>query len=406
MTKSCARSLRRTTLLVASGWILVAQCVIGCRQGNANVGELRTSEEPHERRTLTLSAEQIQHGAIRWAPAEQVAIGNTIEAPGHLLPDEDRTAHLGAPARGRIVTIRVNVGDRVSAGQPLVTLQSQEAVSARADVARAEAELRSRQAAANFAGTARDRAERLLELKAASRQDVERARTDDELARAAQSGTEAEVERARAALTQLGVTASGEMVIRTPIAGVVLKREAIPGAVVDAGAALITVSNIGALWLEAAMTEAVATSLRPGAGVRFQVPAFANDTFEARIQNVGAGLDPLTRTVTVRAVVSNPSGRLRPEMFAKVWVNAGATRGAVMVPGDAVQLLDDRPVVFVAHSDEPHGTRFERRDVELGSRTGNRAEIVKGVQPGDLVVGEGAFAVKSEFARAKIPAES
>ena len=406
MSRSCARSLRTIMLPVAGVWVLVLLSVIGCRQGNADARESRTSEEPHERRTLTLSAEQIQHGAIRWAPAERVTVSNTIETPGQLLPDEDRTAHLGAPARGRIVAIRVNVGDRVSAGQPLVTLESQEAVSARADVARAEAELRSRQAAANFAGTARARAERLLELKAASRQEVERARTDDELARAAQSETEAEVERARAALTQLGVTASGEMVIRTPIAGVVLKREAMPGAVVDAGAALITVSNIGALWLEAAITEAVATSLRPGARVRFQVPAFANDTFEARIQNVGAGLDPLTRTVTVRAVVSNPSGRLRPEMFAKVWVSAGTARGAVMVPGDAVQLLDDRPVIFIAHSDEPHGTRFERRDVELGSRTGNRAEIVKGVQPGELVVVEGAFAVKSEFARAKIPAES
>jgi cobalt-zinc-cadmium efflux system membrane fusion protein len=406
MSSSCKRDRRMTTLPVAGVWILVLLSAIGCRQGNADTRESRTSEEPHERRTLTLSADQIQHGAIRWAPAERVTVSNTIETPGQLLPDEDRTAHLGAPARGRIVAIRVNVGDRVSEGQPLVTLQSQEAVSARADMARAEAELRSRQAASNFAGTARDRAERLLELKAASRQEVERARTDDELARAAQSETEAEVERARAAFAQLGVTTGGEMVVRTPIAGVVLKREAIPGAVVDAGAALITVSNIGTLWLQAAITEAVVTSLRPGAGVRFEVPAFANDTFEARIQNVGAGLDPSTRTVTVRAVVSNPSGRLRPEMFAKVWVSAGATRAAVMVPGDAVQLLDDRPVIFIAHSDEPHTTRFERRDVELGSRTGNRAEIVKGVQPGELVVVEGAFAVKSEFARAKIPAES
>jgi cobalt-zinc-cadmium efflux system membrane fusion protein len=196
------------------------------------------------------------------------------------------------------------------------------------------------------------------------------------------------------------------MVLRAPIAGVVLKRDAMPGAVVDAGSPLVTVSNIGTLWLQAAMTEAAATGLRRDAGLRFQVPAFLNETFEARIQNVGAGLDPLTRTVAVRAVVSNPSGRLRPEMFAKVWIAAGTTRSAVVVPGSAVQRLDDRSVVFIAHSDESRGAQFERRDVELGSRTDERAQIIKGVQPGELVVVEGAFAIKSEFARAKIPAES
>jgi membrane fusion protein, heavy metal efflux system len=358
MTKGCARALPITSVPAAGVLIVVLVCAVGCRQGNANVGASTRGEQQQGQgqRTLTLSREQIQHGAIRWAPAEEVTVSNTIETPGQLVPNEDQTAHLGAPARGRIVAIRVNEGDRVSAGQPLVILQSQDAVAARADAARADAELRSRQAAANFARTMRDRAERLLELKAASRQDVERARTDDELARAGQSEAEAEVERARATLSQLGVTASGEMVIRTPIAGVMLKRDAIPGAVVDAGTPLVTVSNITTLWLQAAMTEAVATRLRRGTGLRFLVPAFPNETFQARIQNVGAGLDPLTRTVTVRAVASNPSGRLRPQMFAKVWVSAGTTRGAVVVPGDAVQRLDDRSVVFIAHSDESHGT--------------------------------------------------
>ena len=77
-----------------------------------------------------------------------------------------------------------------------------------------------------------------------------------------------------------------------------------------------------------------------------------------------------------------------------------------MVPADAIQLLDDRSVIFVAFSGEAGGTRFERRDVEIGSTTGNRAEVIKGVHPGESVVVEGAFALKSEFARTKIPAES
>jgi cobalt-zinc-cadmium efflux system membrane fusion protein len=400
------RSRLTSVALAGSVGLLAGTAAAGCRNAKTAPGEAASSEERGPVRVLTLSAEQIQHGAIRWALADQLSVTNTVETTGQLVPDEDRTAHLGATARGRIVAVRVNVGDRVFVGQVLVTLQSQEAASARADYAKAMAEVHSRQAAATFARGARGRAERLLELKAISRQDVERARTDDDLAQAAQAEAEIEVERARTALEHLGVTTGGEMVLRTPISGVVLKRDAVPGSVVDAGAPLVTVTDPSSLWLQASVTEAVATTMRPGAVVQFAVPAFPDQTFEARAESVGAGLDPLTRTLSIRAVVQNRSGRLRPEMFAKVWVGGGVTRTALVVPEDAIQLLDDHTVVFVARSDDKEGTRFERRDVEVGSRRPGRVEIVKGLRPGESVVVQGAFAVKSEFARSKIPAES
>jgi cobalt-zinc-cadmium efflux system membrane fusion protein len=379
----------------------------GCRAGGTDAAEAVRSPVPGSvAQTLTLSAEQIQHAAIRWAAGELTTITNAVETPGQLVPDEDLSARLSAPARGRVVSVHVNVGDRVSAGQALVTVQSQEAALARADSAKAVAELISRKAAANYALTASERAGRLLELKAMSRQEMERARTDAELAQAAQTEAEAEVERARAVLTHLGVDGTGAMVLRTPLAGVVLKREVAPGSVVDAGAPLVTVADLGTLWLQAAATESVAAALRPGAGVQFRVPAFPGDIFNARVQNVGAGLDATTRTLLVRAVVRNESGRLRPEMFATVWIGTGEARTAVSVPEGAIQLLDGRTVVFVAQPDANGGARFERRDIEVGTRTGGQVQIVKGLAPGDAVVIDGAFAVKSEFARSKIPSES
>jgi cobalt-zinc-cadmium efflux system membrane fusion protein len=356
-------------------------------------------------RVLALSAEQIRHGAVRWAAVEPVTLASSVETAGQLVPNDDRTARLGAPARGRVMSIDVNVGDHVSAGQVLMTIQSQDAATALADNSKAVAELNSRQSAANFARTAHERAVRLLELKAIARQEVERARTDAELAQAAVSQAQAEVERARAILTQLGVSATGELVLRTPIAGVVLKREAVPGTVVDAGTPLITVTDPSTLWLQAAATESLATTLRTGAAIHFTVSAIPGERFEARVQNVGAGLDAATRTLLVRALVRNSSRRLRPEMFATVWIGDGNVRTAFLVPEGAIQLLDERPVVFV--SKPSNGlTQFERRDVEVGSRSEGKAEIVKGLQAGDLVVTDGAFAVKSEFARSKIPSES
>jgi cobalt-zinc-cadmium efflux system membrane fusion protein len=355
--------------------------------------------------SVTLSAEQIQHGAIKWSPVQPTSTTEAIEIPGHLVPNEDEAAHLSAPVRGMVVAVHVRLGDRVSRGQPLVTLQSQDATAARAEHAKAVAELNARQAAASYARVARERADRLLELKAMSRQEVEHAHTEEQLATAARVQAEADVERARTTLAQLGVeTETGNIVLRTPLAGIVLSREATPGSVVDAGTHLVLVSNVNTLWLDIAATERVATALRPGAHVQFTVPAFPADTFEASIQNVGGALDSATRTLQVRGVVRNPSAKLRPEMFATVKVELGEPRVGVTVISGAVQLLDQRPVVFVAHPDDKGGARFERRDVEIGARTDAHVQIVRGLGPGDLVVTAGAFMVKSEFTRAQMPA--
>jgi cobalt-zinc-cadmium efflux system membrane fusion protein len=251
------------------------------------------------------------------------------------------------------------------------------------------------------------RAERLLELKSVSRQDVERARVEAEQADSLQTQAEAELQRAKTALAQLGVDAeTGEIVLRAPLAGIVLSRDAIPGSVVDPGAPLVMVTDPTTLWLDLAATEQVAPALRVGSLLRFAVPALGSEQFEATMENIGAGLDPATRTLPVRALARNRSARLRPAMFVTVSVPLGQSRIGVVVPEGAVQLLDEHHVVFVALGDGHGGARFERRDVEVGPNAGGQVEILKGVLPGDPVVVEGAFAVKSEFARATIPSES
>jgi RND family efflux transporter MFP subunit len=174
---------------------------------------------------------------------------------------------------------------------------------------------------------------------------------------------------------------------------------------VGAGAPLVTITDASTLRLQVAATEALASALRPGAQVRFTVPAFPGEPFDARVQNVGGALDPQTRTVPVRAVISNVGGRLRPEMFATVLIETGAPRTAVAVPETSLQLLDEKPVVFVARPDGTGGAKFERRDVEVGAKRDGRAQIVRGLNAGDVVVTDGAFAVKSQFARSKMPSE-
>jgi membrane fusion protein, heavy metal efflux system len=400
-------SLRR--LAPAFALILVAACRgassdAGAESAAATRPSARTDSATGGAPTVSLTAAAIQHGNVRWAAATTRDVATSTEVPAQLVPNEDRTARLGAPASGRVVTVHVQAGQRVSRGQALVTLQSVEAGTARADYAKAAAELAGRRSAATYARTARERAERLLAAKAISRQDVERALSDDALAQSTLAQAEAEVTRTRGALSQLGVSAasaSGTMVVRAPNDGVVLSRDAVPGTVVDAGAPLVTVSDVSTLWLDIATPERAASALATGSRVRFTVAAFPGDTMSARVVSVGGALDSATRTVPVRAAVENGRGRLRAQMYATAWVEGGAPSSRVVLPESAVMLLDERAVVFVAHPDGRGGTRFERRDVTTSAAGGGMVQILSGLKAGELVVIDGAFAVKSEFSRGK-----
>lgn len=401
-THSPRRTANVTALLMLPALVLLGACGREAEEGSAE-GVATAAAAPN---VVAFTPAQVQHGGVRWAPAAGADVAAALEVPGQLVPNEDRTARLGAPARGRVLSVAVQPGQRVNAGQVLVTLQSQEASTARADLAKATAELASRRAAATYARTARERAERLLAAKAISRQELERAQADDELARSALAQAQAEVQRARAGMAQLGVASStGAMVIASPIAGIVLAREAVPGSVAEAGAPLVTVADPRTLWLELSVSDRAAASLTTGSRVRFSVPAFPSDTFEARVSSVGGALDPSTRAVPVRALVANPAGRFRPAMFATVWIEGAAPQATVSVPEGAVQMLDERPVVFVATPDGKGGARFERRNVTLGGTVGGRAQVLAGVSADETVVTDGAFAVKSEFSRAKMAKE-
>jgi membrane fusion protein, heavy metal efflux system len=388
--------MKRTVLVALMG---LAAC------GRATPPEETKAAPPSGTPTeISLTADQIAHGGVRWSAAVATPLADFVELTGRLLVDEDHTARLSPSVKGRVTAVRANVGDAVRRGQTLVILQSEEASARRTELAKATAELTERQATLNYARAARERAERLLALKAGSVQDVERARAEEATAQSGVSQAQSAVEHARVALTVLEVdAATGQVQLASPIAGVVVARDAIVGAVIDAGAPALTVTDPSWLWLEFEAPDQVARLLTPGQRVHFDVFALSGGS-EARILRVNGALDPGTRLVTIRAAVANGSKKLRPEMFATVRADTAAPRPAVSVPHDAVQLLDERPVVFIAEPNAQGGAKFIRRDVQTGTTANGQTHIISGVNAGDVVVTDGAFAVKSQFSRSKIPA--
>ncbi len=395
-------SLRRLSLLLVSLMTLAVATNCG-RAAPPEDSDATPAATPAE---LTLSAEQVGHGGVKWAPAALSTATEAVELPGELKVDDDHTARISASGRGRLLAIRANVGDRVERGQVLATLQSEDASAARANHAKATADLGHQQAALEYARTARERAERLLALKAVSAQDVERARTDEKAAAAALAQSQAEAERASTALDLLDVDpTTGQILLKSTLSGVVLSRDATAGAVVEAGATILVVTNPDSLWLQVAVPEQIAGTIRPGARIRFTVPAFPTETFDARVHSLATAVDPTTRSVPVRAVIANRQRRLRPEMLATVRIDTGVPQTGVALPDDAIQLLDERPVVFIVEPDGRGGARFTRRDVQAASKAEGRRQIVRGVKEGELVVTEGAFTVKAQFGRSRIQIE-
>jgi len=363
---------------------------------------------------VSLTAEQLRRGRVRWAPVTTgtsgaAGLSAAITVPGQIVPNEDRTTRVGAPAQGRILAVRVSPGERVREGQVLVTLQSPAAGVAQSDLAKATAAVTSERAELTYATSARDRAERLLALKAIPRQEYERTIADHELAGTELAQAEAELQRARSTAENLGAVGAenGQLALRAVAAGVVLERSAVPGTVVEAGAPLVVVTDPTTLWLTMDAPERISRLLRVGTMLSFVVTSFPADTFRARLTVVGAGLDPGTRTLPARAVVLNRDGRLKPAMLATVLVPADSVgRGSVdvvILPAGSVQLIDGKPAVFVAAPDRHGGARFSVRAVETSAGHGGSIAILGGVTPGDLVVVEGAQAIKAELRKATSP---
>lgn len=327
-------------------------------------------------------------------------IRTTLKAQaGKILANENRLAHLSARVPGRIVAVYANLGDRVKEGTRLLLLDSP---------AFGEAQLEYRKArnALSVTGKALERAQALLDRGAIGAGEHQRREADYENARAdlheaeeklhLLGMTEREIERLAAKILPHAEVA--QVSLRAPFRGDVIERNATIGEVIDPNKTLFTVADLSTVWVRADFPEQQAGRLKTGLLVEVRVSAYPDTTFRGVITYVGAVIDPATRTIMARADVSNPDGRLRPEMFAEV-VLVTEERSGLGVPRAAVQQVGNRTMVFIVRSP----LRFESREVRTGESSNDYVEVKAGVKEGDEVVTQGSYALKSEALREQMP---
>ena len=344
---------------------------------------------------VPLSPDAVQRAGIVVAPVASGMSATEIRLPGVVEPNAYRQVVVTPLVAGRVTKVGPALGDRVRRGQTLAEIYSP---------ALAEAQTRYVSARAMLDAHDRElqRTQKLVEIGAASRQELERIHAEH----AAQT---AAVQSARSQLELLGVSASaldkmgaGHTVSATttvpaPIDGVVTERGANVGLNVDTATKLFTIVDLSTVWVVADLYEKDFSRVRVGNEAAITTSARPDVTLRGRVSYIDPQVSADTRTAKVRVEVANIGGQLRLGMYADVVVSGASGTSAPRLPRNAVQNVGNRTVVYLANPKEPG--KFVEREVRLGQTSGEQVEVVSGVQPGDAVVTEGSFFVRAERER-------
>jgi membrane fusion protein, heavy metal efflux system len=295
--------------------------------------------------------------------------------PGIVEADPTHTANVLPPLTGKVMELKVGLGDHVTRGQLLAVIDSGDLAQAYADVDKAKDAL--------------DLAKKTLDRARAVKAAGGNATKDLEGAQSGYNQALAEFNRAQTRLTAVGGTqgaqATRPMQITAPATGYVTALSVAPGTYVnDSTASMMTISNLDSVWITANVPESDVSQVAKGEKINAVLAAYPDQVFHGSVSFVNPVLQPDTRRDLVRAVFANPDMRLKPNMFANVSIDIPQP-DEVFVPESALVMNNDSTTVFV----EVSPWTFERRTVDLSYDESDGTRVLKGLKAGDRVIVRG-----------------
>src|ERR1700686_871917 len=324
-----------------------------------------------------------------------ISIGTVSERPfpiqtetvGNIDFNEDMAAQVFPPYQGRIVTLYAKIGDNVTRGQPLLTIESP-------DLIQAESSLIAAAGVLDLTTHALERAKQLYEVQGMAEKDLQQAVSDQQTAEGALKAARDAVAVFGKSQTQVDHivktrTIDPYLVVPSPIAGRITARTAAPGDFVQPGnaPAPYSVADISRMWMNASVTESDMPLVRKGQHVQVAVMAFPGRVFDGEVSTVGATVDPQLHRGLVRAEIDDPKHELLPGMFASFVIVTGAPVNAVAVPMDGVVRKGDGTMTVWVTTDRHH---FAKRAVKIGLQSGGYDQVLDGVGSGAQIVTKGA----------------
>jgi membrane fusion protein, heavy metal efflux system len=356
--------------------------------GHAGEGEGDGHDEHGEEGAIKMTAEVQKQNGIVIAPAKKHRLGGAINATGKVEANADKIAHVSPRISGKIVTVKVSLGDSVSTGQTLATLDSVELGEALNRYNQSKTKLA-------LAQSSMDRIKGLVEKKIAARKDILLAETDYKTAEAELHTDEERLSLYGVSTAELeGATRKKPLLsVRAPIGGVITEKHAIVGELSDPSKSLYTVADLSSVWVMVDINEKDLSKISKGQNAIVIIGAYPDLKFRGRINHIADAVDQATRTVKARIEVANPGRKLKPEMFATAELALkGDAPPVLAVPEDAVQELEGKKVLFVTDS----GTEFKVRPIEAGRTANGMVEIVSGLKEGERYAIKGSFMLKAE----------
>lgn len=296
---------------------------------------------------------------------------------------------------GYIAKIYVDKGDLVKANQLLVEIDHTDYVhavnQAKANLLSARAKVVQQEAAVRNAALTLDRMQALIKDQFVSQQDLDTALVNRDAALALQDSLRAQVQQMEVALAQ-AVTNLAYASIRAPFAGYIAERNLDPGSYVSGTTASTSTMSRGILSVHDVETvrtlievvEKDVPLVKIGQRADVRAEAYPNEIFEGRVTRIVQALNRATRTMTVEVDLPNKDHRLKGGMFARVEVLVGKHPQAIQIPLDAVSRLEESQYVYVVKDGKAHQV-----PVELGARSDNRVEVVKGLTGDEQVIVSG-----------------
>ncbi|MCC7170080.1 MAG: efflux RND transporter periplasmic adaptor subunit [Planctomycetes bacterium] len=380
--------------------------------GHGHAGESEHADE------VKLASDAVTKYGIQTSTAQLWKLRPTIHVPARVGFNTEAMAHVGSPLRGRIVDVRVRVGDVVKVGAELAVIESPELGEAQADYLQRGVAVQTAEPAVELSRVAWERAKGLYEQsQGISLTEVQRREAEYKASIAALRAAESARTAAANRLHMLGMdhagtealATTGEVVprytIRAAIEGVVVQREVTLGELVNPEREyLMVLADATKLWVLADVPEARLLQVAVGSKAWIGVGSEGDEghkRFEGAVTFLSPFVDPTTRTAQVRIEVPATEIGLRPGMFAQAEIVTSSSQDSdlpvVAVPEEAIQTVEGAPTLFVPVAGEPD--TFQKRAVSIGTAVGGLVPVYSGLVEGESFVSAGSFLLKAELGK-------
>ena len=361
---------RAAALAIALPLVLLP--LAGCHSSSAGAAPETAPMMVRQGERITVPANSPLRARLAVAAVAASAAAHSVSLPAVVEADPARSVNIVPPLTGRLLELKVRLGDTVRAGQLLAVIGAPDLAQAVAD--------------ADKARDARALAQRALQRAHGVNEAGANASKDLETAESNYAQATAEATRADARLKTLGAGAGGHtLALTAPIAGTVTALTSGAGAYLnDPTAALMTIASLDQVWVTAYVPENLVAAVGKGLPASVRLPAYPGLTRQGTVGFVGAVLEADSHRNKARISFANADGKLKPNMYASVKLLLPQA-AQVSVPASALLMNNDSSTVFV----EVAPWTYQRRSVELGAEDGDDVRIVSGLSAGERIVTRG-----------------